>query len=179
MHSFVNHTSYLVSRTSRSFSDNLLSSCMSVLCLLDLLCVTAGLLAILLYTVSIITLPKAHMRLTSSPSSFSSACSIFDRMAGKTFWVSWSACLCRSVRDRGFWRVSDTHLLPQCVFLVFVTLAGLELLDALCLLHELLVIASFLLDQPCDGAGRNGKLRGWCHIADWGCRTRFENLFIF
>ena len=50
-----------------------------------------------------------------------------------------------------------TYLLPQSVLFILVTFAGLELLDALLLLHELLVVASFLFDQSRDRAGRNGE----------------------
>lgn len=51
----------------------------------------------------------------------------------------------------------QTHLLPQCVLLVVVTFARLELLNALMLLHDLLVVASFLLDQSRDGARCDGE----------------------
>ena len=63
----------------------------------------------------------------------------------------------------------QTYLLPQCVLLVVVTFAGLELLDALVLLHDLFVVASFLLDQSRDGARCDGEFGGWCHVGCCSC----------
>ena len=51
----------------------------------------------------------------------------------------------------------QTYLLPQCVLLVVVAFARLEFLNALMLLHDLLVVASFLLDQSRDGARCDGE----------------------
>lgn len=63
----------------------------------------------------------------------------------------------------------QTHLLPQCVLLVVITFAGLELLDALVLLHDLFVVASFLLDQSRDGARCDGEFGWWCHVGCCSC----------
>ena len=68
----------------------------------------------------------------------------------------------------------QTHLLPQYVLLVVITFAGLELLDALVLLHDLFVVASFLLDQSRDGARCDGEFRWWCHVGC--CRCECEGL---
>lgn len=120
---------------------------------------------LLSYTVLVHVLPQVQARPTSSLSSFSNACSILVRMAGNTFCVSCMACFYAAVRPTFPRRHAfRTRLLPQRVLFVLVALAGLELLDALGLLHELLVVARFLLDQACDRAGCDGELGGGRHV---------------